>query len=62
MCVMFLSRNLNFDPFSPHVTSTYTCGVIIVSKVHGGWGNYLIEISHACNINYPKNIDFEMYL
>ena len=36
MCVMLISRDLNFDPFSPHLTSTYTCEVITVSKVHGG--------------------------
>ena len=27
MYVKFRSRDLNLDPYSPHPTSTYTCGV-----------------------------------
>ena len=36
MCVKFPFRDLNPDPYSPLPTSTYTCRVIIVPRVHGG--------------------------
>ena len=29
MCVKLSPRDLNLDPYSPHPTSTYTCGVTI---------------------------------
>ena len=35
MFVKFPPRDLNIDPYSPHPTSTYICGVIIVPKVYG---------------------------
>ena len=31
----FLLGNLNLNPCSPHLINTYTCGVIIVSRVCG---------------------------
>ena len=37
-----LSGNLNPDPCSPHLTSTYTCKVIIVPKVRARWYYYLL--------------------
>ena len=36
MCVKLLLGDLNSDPYPPHSTSTYTCGVIIAPKVCGG--------------------------
>ena len=29
-------RDLNSDPYPPHPTSTYICGVIIISRMYGG--------------------------
>ena len=36
MCVKLLLGDLNSDPYPPHSTSTYTCGVIIAPNVCGG--------------------------
>ena len=35
MCVKLPPRDLNFDPYPPHPTSTYTCGVTIALRVCG---------------------------
>ena len=29
-------RDLNSGPYLPHPTSTYICGVIIISRMYGG--------------------------
>ena len=36
MCVKLPPRDLNIDPYSPHSTNTYTCGVTIVPRMCGG--------------------------
>ena len=36
MYVKFPPENLNFSSYPSHLISTYTCGVIIVLRVHGG--------------------------
>ena len=33
MCVKFPLRDLNSDPYLPHSTNTYTCGVTIAPMV-----------------------------
>ena len=33
MYVKFPFKDLNFDPYPPYLTSTYSCEVIIVSRV-----------------------------
>ena len=35
MCVKFPPRDLNFDPYSSHFTSTYTYGMTITPKMCG---------------------------
>ena len=35
MCVKFLLRDLNSDPYPPHLTSIYTYGVTIAPRVCG---------------------------
>ena len=35
MCVKLPPRDLNPDPYPPHPTSTYTCGVTIAPSVCG---------------------------
>ena len=37
MCVKFSHENLNFGPYLSHPTNTYTCGVVIVPKMCGGY-------------------------
>lgn len=34
MCTKLFLRNLNFGPFLPYLTSAYTCGMTIASRVH----------------------------
>ena len=36
MCVKLLLGDLNPNPYPPHPTSTYTCGVTIATRVCGG--------------------------
>ena len=36
MCVKFPPEDLNLDPYPPHPTSTYTCGVTNTPRVCGG--------------------------
>ena len=36
MCVKFSLGDLNPGPYPPHLTCTYTCGVIIAPKICGG--------------------------
>ena len=33
MCVKFPRKDLNPDPCPPHLTNTYTCGVIIAPRM-----------------------------
>ena len=35
MCVKLPSGDLNFGPYSPHSTNTYTCEVVIAPKICG---------------------------
>ena len=35
MCVKFLLGNMNPDPYPPHPTYTYTCGITLVLRVCG---------------------------
>lgn len=34
MCTKLFLRNLNFGHFLPYLTSAYTCGMTIASRVH----------------------------
>ena len=36
MCVKLSPKDLNPNPYPPHPTSTYTCGVTIAPRVCGG--------------------------
>ena len=36
MCVKLTTRDLYHDSYSPHLTSTYTCGVTIAPRLRGG--------------------------
>ena len=51
MCVKFPPRDLNIDSYSPHPTSTYICGVTIVSKVYGS--------KSTINLLYKKFTNWE---
>ena len=39
MCVKFSSRHLNLDPYPPHSTNIYTCGMTITPRVRSGSDN-----------------------
>ena len=43
MYVKFPLGDLNPDPYLPHSTSTYTCGVIIAPRVHNVTINFSIK-------------------
>ena len=43
MCVMLSPRDLNPDPYPPHPTSTYTCGVTVAPRVCGGKNNSFLK-------------------
>ena len=36
ICVKLTSRDLNSNPYPPHLTNTYTCGVTIAPRVCSG--------------------------
>ena len=42
MCIKFPPGDLNFSPYPPHSTNTYTCRVTTASKMHG---SHLIKVS-----------------
>ena len=44
MCVKLLPRDLNPGPFPPHLTSTYTYGIIIVPKVCSGESSEILPL------------------
>ena len=33
MCIKFSTKYLNFNPYPPHLTSTYTCKMTITPKI-----------------------------
>ena len=33
MCIKFFTKYLNFNPYLPHLISTYTCKMIITPKI-----------------------------
>ena len=33
MCIKFSTKYLNFNPYLPHLISTYTCKMIITPKI-----------------------------
>ena len=41
MCVKFSPGDLNSNPYPPHPTSIYTCGVTIAPRGSGGMTNGL---------------------
>ena len=54
MCVKLSPKNLNPDPYLPHLTNTYTCGVTIAPRVCGGRDllNYLLFCYFEKVLNY----------
>ena len=43
ICVWVPSWRLKLRPFSPHLTSTYTCGVTIVPRLYGSKLNSIVK-------------------
>ena len=56
MCVKFLFGDLNFDPYPPHLISTNTCRVTIVSKMYSDKNIFLTN--HLFNYFSFYSLDF----
>ena len=44
MCMKLSPGDLNSDPYPPHPTSTYTCGVTTAPRVRGGQTKLIINV------------------
>ena len=56
MCVKFPLGNLNPNPYPPHLTSAYNCGLTITLRLYGGArAGYLKTYKHIFKLTLKKH-------
>ena len=53
MCVKFRPGDLNPNPYSPHLTSIYICGITTTPKVHS-------DVTD-CALSFIYNVKFQFH-